>query len=146
MDTFNRLHLLAELDHEHCHLNHGPGVDTSVIAATDYIVVPIGYQEDGIREVSVRDLVIPVCHDCAVALQGNEWTLLFCLDCGESRWVYRHFAKNRYRHHILWLKGCPDCSGEFGGLYFNDPAGIIAQDHAAGRHRPFMVVPGEAAA
>ncbi len=51
---------------------------------------------------------------------GGKWTLLFCLDCGTSRWVYRELAKNSYRHHILWLKGCPDCSNTFGGLYFTD--------------------------
>jgi len=34
--------------------------------------------------------------------------------------MHRDLAKNRYRHHVLWLKGCPECSNEFGGLYFND--------------------------
>ena len=120
MNSFDRLHLLAELDSEHCQLNHGPGVDTSRIAATDYLVLPIGYRESTDCDVAVRELVIPVCFDCVRSLQGEEWTLLYCLDCGESRWVCRQLAKNRYRHHALWLKGCPDCSNEFGGLYFND--------------------------
>jgi len=38
----------------------------------------------------------------------------------KSRWVLRKTAKNSFRHNILWLRGCPDCSNEFGGLYFND--------------------------
>lgn len=120
MNSFDRLHLLAELDSEHCHLNHGPGIDTSRIAATDYLVLPIGYRESADCDVAMREMVIPVCFDCVQALQGEEWTLLYCLECGDSRWVCRQLAKNRYRHHVLWLKGCPDCSGEFGGLYFND--------------------------
>jgi hypothetical protein len=68
----------------------------------------------------VRDLVIPVCFDCALALKGDEWTLLYCFECASSRWVCRRLAKNNYRHHILWMRGCPDCTNEFGGLYFTD--------------------------
>jgi hypothetical protein len=70
--------------------------------------------------VTVRELVVPVCFDCAQALLHDEWTLLYCFECSHSRWVYRPLARNNYRHHILWLRGCPDCSNEFGGLYFND--------------------------
>jgi hypothetical protein len=120
MDTINTLHLLAELDHEHCHLNHGPDVECQNIPAVDYLVIPVGYKDNAVQDVAVRELVIPVCRECAESLQGTEWTLLYCLECGESRWVCRQFAKNRYRHHVLWLKGCPECSGELGGLYFND--------------------------
>jgi hypothetical protein len=65
-------------------------------------------------------MVIPVCRECVEALQGEEWTLLYCYECNENHWVFRKLARNQYRHHILWLKGCPDCTGEFGGLYFND--------------------------
>lgn len=132
MDTFNRLHLLAELDSEHCQLNHGPGVDTSRIAATDYLVQPVGYRERADCDIVTREMVVPVCFDCVQALQGEEWTLFYCLDCGESRWVCRQKAKNRYRHHVLWLKGCPECSSEFGGLYFSDSFhGVKVQGHPA---------------
>lgn len=120
MDSIDTLHLLADLGSEHCQLNHGPGINTEHIAAADYLVLPIGYKENSVQEVAVRELVIPVCLECAQALQGEEWTLLYCLDCGASRWVSRQHAKHQYRHHVLWLKGCPDCSNQFGGLFFND--------------------------
>jgi len=133
MNSFQTLHLLADLDSEHCQLNHGPGVDTSAVAAVDYLVLPVGYAEDEVAEQVVRELAIPLCAECREALQGEEWTLLYCLECGESRWVYRQLARNRYRHHVLWLKGCPDCGGTFGGLYFNDrPQGVAEQVQTQG--------------
>ena len=99
MDCFEKLALLAELGNEQCQLFHGLGAEKP--PAVNYIVVPIGYNKDKVRDIS--------------ALQG------YCLDCGESRWGLRCLARNKYRHKILWLKGCPECSGKFGGLYFNDP-------------------------
>ncbi len=120
MDSIDRVQLLADLEETHCQLNHGPGTKPEDFPAIDYIVIPFGYTEGEVREVSVRDLVVPVCRECADALLQDEWTLLYCFECGESRWVFRKLAKNMYRHHILWLRGCPDCSNQFGGLYFND--------------------------
>ena len=122
MKSHERLILLAELEHEHCHLYHGPGVDCECIRAVNYIILPIGYKKDKTNEIAKRELVIPICGECADALLGDEWTLLYCFESAQSRWVYRAWAKNRYRHHILWLRGCPDCSNKFGGLYFNDLA------------------------
>ncbi len=120
MDAIDRLRLLAELDHEYCSLNHGPETRSEDYPAVDYIVIPFGYQKDEVRETVTRELVVPVCEECAQALMGDEWTLLYCFECAGSRWVSRQLARNRYRHHILWLRGCPDCSNQFGGLYFND--------------------------
>ncbi|MBW2467146.1 MAG: hypothetical protein JRF02_07585 [Deltaproteobacteria bacterium] len=120
MDRIERLRLLAELSTEHCELNHGPGTKGEDYPAVDYIVVNIGYKEDEVKEVSVRKLVIPVCAECAEALVGDEWTLLYCFLCGNNRWVSRQLAKLEYRHHVLWLRGCPECTKEFGGLYFAD--------------------------
>ncbi len=98
---------------------HGSGMKKP--PAVNYIVIPIGYKKNEVRNISVRELVIPICGDCLSALQEEEWTLFYCLECGESRWVLRCLAKNKYRHKILWLNGCPECTGKFGGLYFNDP-------------------------
>jgi hypothetical protein len=109
------LALLAGLAEEHCGLNHGPGVDTSAIPASDYIALPMGN-----AETIKREMVIPVCAECAQALLGEEWTLIYCLECNQSQWICRARAKLHYRHHILWQKGCPKCTGKFGGLYFND--------------------------
>ena len=120
MNETDQIRLLADLEDEHCELNHGPSTNPEDNPATDYIILPIGYQEDSIKSVTVRELVVPVCFDCAQALLHDEWTLLYCFECSHSRWVYRPLARNNYRHHILWLRGCPDCSNEFGGLYFND--------------------------
>jgi hypothetical protein len=120
MDAIDKVRMMAELPFDHCNLNHGPGISNENIPAADYIVIPFGYREEEDIEVAERDLVIPVCYDCVQALKGDEWTLLYCFECAESRWICRKLAKNSYRHHILWLRGCPDCSRTFGGLYFTD--------------------------
>ncbi len=134
MDEIDRLQLLANLSEEFCELNHGPDTNREDFPASNYTITPIGYTDNEIEEVTARELVIPVCHECAEALQGEEWTLLYCLECSESRWVYRQLAKNNYRHHILWLKGCPDCSYEFGGLYFNDLQAISTEKEFLTHH------------
>ena len=120
MDAIDKMRMMAELSHDHCSLNHGPGISNEDLPAADYIVIPFGYREGEAREIAVRELVIPVCQDCVLALKGEDWTLLYCFECAESRWVCRQLAKNSYRHHILWLRGCPDCSNKFGGVYFTD--------------------------
>jgi hypothetical protein len=106
MDAIDKVRLMAELSNEHCSLNHGPGIGNDKISAADYVVMPIGYAENDVQDVAVRQLVIPVCFDCALALKGEEWTLLYCFECANSRWVCRKLAKNNFRHHILWLRGC----------------------------------------
>ena len=120
MDRLERLQLLAELATVHCELNHGPGINKEDYPAVDYIVVRLGYKEADGKEISVRKLVIPVCFECAQALAGDEWILLYCIFCGSNQWINRQLAKLKYRHHVLWLRGCPDCTKEFGGLYFAD--------------------------
>ncbi len=120
MNEIDKIQLLAELTHEHCELNHGPGTRPEDFPASDYIIMPFGYSENGVTDVAVREMVVPVCFDCATALLGDDWTLLYCFECCSSQWVYRKLAKNRYRHHVLWLRGCPRCTSKFGGLYFHD--------------------------
>lgn len=120
MNKAEQLVLLAELETAHCALNHGKETKAEDYKAVDYIITSIGTRTEDHQEKSVRELVIPICRECAEALQGEEWTLLYCFECAASRWVFRALAKNRYRHHVLWLKGCPDCTKKFGGLYFND--------------------------
>lgn len=124
MDTIDTVRLLSELEGEHCGLNHGPHTKAEDYQACDYLVIPFG---DAKAEIVTpdRDLVVPVCHECALALTGEEWTLLYCFECNASRWVNRRMAKNDYRHHVLWLRGCPDCSNKFGGLYFNDAENAV---------------------
>ncbi len=120
MDATEKLALLAQLETECCELNHGPDTHHEKRAAVDYIIQPFGYTVNDIEEVAVREMIVPVCAECAEALQGNDWTLFYCFDCCGSQWLYRKFAKNQYRHNILWLRGCPECQEDFGGLYFTD--------------------------
>lgn len=119
MDSIDVVRLLSEIEGEHCGLNHGPKTKPEDYQACDYIVIPFGDTRADLVTPD-RDLVVPVCHECALALTGEEWTLLYCFECNASRWVNRRMAKNQYRHHVLWLRGCPDCANKFGGLYFND--------------------------
>lgn len=121
MDTIDTVRLLSELEGEHCGLRHGPNTRMADYPASDYIVIPFGDTSKAVATTE-RELVVPVCLECAQALIGEEWTLLYCFECNASRWVNRALAKNQYRHHVLWLRGCPDCSNAFGGLYFNDAA------------------------
>ena len=140
MDEIERIRLLADLEESYCELNHGPDTRKEDFPAVDYIVLPVGYKEDEVQDVSVRELVIPVCFECAQALMGDDWTLLYCFECGESRWVCRDLAKNSYRHHILWLRGCPDCTNVFGGLYFTDvPEQVEQINFMIGAHERHIV-------
>ena len=123
MNEIDKLVLLAELEGETCGLNHGE--DDEDHFAVDYLTIPMASVKDPEDKF---DTTIPICQDCLNALYGDEWTLLFCLDCGSSAWVLQAAAKLKYTHlqsgkhyHMLGLKGCPHCSKEFGGLYFLDP-------------------------
>ena len=120
MDAIDTLHLLAELDGGFCELNHGPESHYKEHPATDYIVQPFGYNATDVEQVLTREMIVPVCGECAQALLSDDWTLLYCFDCCSSQWLNRHLTKNRYRHHILWMHGCPECAEELNGLYFSD--------------------------
>ena len=113
----DEVHMLAGLAGTYCQLKHAPGSKEEDYPAVDYIVAPVGNIATEEEETKIS---IPVCQECAEALQGDEWTLVYCVDCLSSHWVLRAVARLNYRHHILWLKGCPDCGGKFGGLYFTD--------------------------
>ena len=125
MNETDKLGLTASLYEEHCELNHGPKTGHLIIPAVDYIVQPFGYTINEVEEVSVRDMVIPVCAECASALHGDEWTLLYCFECNSSQWIARSKSKMKYCHHVLWLRGCRCCTKEFGGLYFSDIKALI---------------------
>jgi len=76
MDTIDTVRLLAELEGEHCWLNHGPQTKQEDYPASDYIVIPFG---DAKKEIQTpdRDLVVPVCLECAQALIGKT---ILCSD------------------------------------------------------------------
>lgn len=110
----------ADVAESYCELNHGPDTKQEDFPAVNAFIVPLGRQLSEVEFQEERKLVIPVCQDCADALQGEAWTLIFCLECSASQWVLRELAKNSYRHHVLWVRGCPECTNKFGGLYFAD--------------------------
>ena len=125
MDAIDTLGLLAQLEEEFCELNHGPDTSHEKHPAVDYIIQPFGYSVNEVEDFTTREMVVPVCGTCAEALHGNEWTLLYCFECNSSQWVSRSLAINRYRHNVLWLRGCPHCSEEFGGIYFTDFKAVV---------------------
>lgn len=122
MSGINELVLLSELASEdvRCELNHGPGTNDEFYPAVCFIVLPIGQNEGNDIYKQEHELTISVCKECSEALQEDEWTLLFCVTCTSSQWIARQQSKMRYRHHIVWLQGCPECTNEFGGIYFSD--------------------------
>ncbi len=124
IDDIDKLGLQAELVHTVCQLNHG-SYDKENHQAVDYLVIPMGEDQGNDTTHSDAEMVIPICHECAEALQGDEWTLIYCLDCGKSHWVLRALSRLNYRHHIIWIKGCPECGSEFRGVYFSDEDEIV---------------------
>ena len=113
MEAFKKMALLADLEGVRCSLNHGPGIEPP--EAVNYIIQYLG-EENACKS----EVALSICKECCDALQGDEWTLLFCLECSESQWVCRELARKHYRHHIIWSKGCPKCGNEFKGLYFTE--------------------------
>ena len=95
MNAIDKLALLASLAEESCELNHGPNTSHIHAPAVNYIVQPFGYSNGGVECVSVRDMVIPICLQCATALRGNDWTLLYCFECNSSQWISRRHARMR---------------------------------------------------
>jgi len=89
-----------------CGLNHGPG--QLVPMAVDYVVQGIGFSR-GMTTTVVAEVTIPVCIDCAMALQGAEWVLLYCGSCHASQWIERSKARREYSERFNWLESCPKC-------------------------------------
>jgi hypothetical protein len=118
MIELDRLHLLADMCGAHCELNHGPGIENERYPAVDYLVWPVGYRESPNVSTAVRDYAVPICQDCLDALEGEEWTLLYCNQCCSSQWVLRAISRLEYRHSVIRLRGCPKCGGRFGGCWF----------------------------
>ena len=119
MDVVDIPGLREQLKQEHCELNHELGTNYDKRGAVDYIIQPSGYTTSDIGEVAVRETIVPVCADCIETMLGNDWILFYCIECCCSQWVYKKLAQNYCRHNILWLLGCPECSEEFGRLYFS---------------------------
>lgn len=73
--------------------------------ATDFIVQPLGFN-DKVKE----EIVVPICKECIKFISGDEWVLLYCVQCLSSQWLSRSLAKRTYDSSIVWMDGCPKCS------------------------------------
>lgn len=117
MDAIDKLAFLADLGKSFCELNHGPNTKQEDYKAVDYIVQAFGYNGKNQHE-----LLIPICAECVQGLQDADWVLLYCFSCNQSQWINKKLSKNKYKHKIIWLNGCPSkgCTGKFGGIYFTE--------------------------
>lgn len=113
MDTTEYIHNVLELQDEICHLKHSVMDPAENHPAVDYLCQHIGHAESEDSSVVDYTLQIPICQECAEALQGDEWVLLFCLNCCKSQWVLRVLAKIMYpkEQHVVFMEDCPCCEG-----------------------------------
>ena len=75
------------------------------------LAVDFLHQHFGFGGNATDTLRIPVCQDCVDALLGDEWILMFCIHCNQSRWISRKWSRNAYPPglSIKWIDGCPEC-------------------------------------
>lgn len=93
-----------DLEGQRCMLYHHPQDPAG--KAVDYLNQKFGF--DG----NVQDILrVPICQDCVDALLGDEWVLMYCVHCNESRWVSRKYSFHAYPDglKIKWIDGCPGC-------------------------------------
>lgn len=104
-NVFRLVHEMINLIGKRCCLFHLP--DEELPEAVDCI-----QQEFGRDDIPVHKVSIPICAECAEALLSGEWTLLYCLNCNESRWALNRRIRTQYiikDKPINWLKSCPGC-------------------------------------
>jgi len=57
--------------------------------------------------------VIPICETCVERLHSNDWILLYCVQCGNSIWIYKPNSLRQYHYpdgeHIKWMNECHKC-------------------------------------
>ena len=119
IDDTDKAGLFAELVNQQCSLQHN---DQSDNPAVDYIVCPMGIKESDVIENIQAYHSIPICKECAEALQDKDWVLIFCYKCTKSQWVYKPLSKIYYSDdtHIIWIEGCPECSKKAKRVIHND--------------------------
>ena len=59
-------------------------------------------------------IAIPICQECVEALHSNTWVLLYCVNCNQSQWVHKGYAKRHYKdnEHVIFMTACPHCYKE----------------------------------
>jgi hypothetical protein len=117
-ESIYKIHALIDLEGEHCHLKHSTEDPAENHPAVDYLCQGFGDKietNDGsIIEVPDSIIRIPICAECVEALLGDEWILLYCVNCNSSQWICRKYAKYPYPPwlHVKWMDECPICFGE----------------------------------
>lgn len=92
---------------EKCALKHEPGVEVPVASV-------VLTQEFGIEGGASESVQIPLCEECARwwATEKSDWVLMYCVDCGESQWIFKPLSKREWNDSkVMWLGGCLKCSG-----------------------------------
>jgi len=111
MDSLEKAALMAELPYTECCINHGGYLPES-LQAVDYVVIPIGCDENNVSSVITRELVIPICGECSETLHSNDpnWVLFICINCSSSQWKLRRLLRTEYSDDIMqFMKYCPHC-------------------------------------
>lgn len=106
----------ANINGETCALWHLPSDPANEHPAVDYLCHQMGeILPDGTAEPDA-ELRIPICADCVDALLSNEWVLIYCINCGDSRWSCKALSDHDWPEdiQIAALKSCPSC-------YYGEP-------------------------
>ncbi|MFA5543587.1 MAG: hypothetical protein WDA47_07400 [Bacilli bacterium] len=97
----------AEKVHEtyKCELWHDPKEE---VPNADNFILQKVVTQDGCVHISVA-----VCQECIDYLQGGEWLLLYCVNCGSSAWRIKELShySGEYENNIVWCPHCPHCGG-----------------------------------
>lgn len=111
MNNSDYIRNTLELINETCHLKHSRMDPAENHPAVEFLCQHIGHLESEDSSVIDYTIQIPICEECAEALQGDEWVLLFCLNCSKSQWVLRALAKKVYHkdQHVVFMEECPCC-------------------------------------
>lgn len=104
--TIDNLHATIDLQNEYCHLKHSEEDPAENHPAVDYLCQSFGYEN-----IKNEEFRIPICEECVEALSGNEWVLFYCVQCHNSQWLCRKYAKFSYptNLHVKWVDECPIC-------------------------------------
>jgi len=105
--------IVAEMniEGEMCVLNHNDGIERP---AVDFLCHQLGYQLPDDDYETDAELRIPICEECVAGLISGEWILFYCIECTESQWLQKKYAKMNYQEgtNIIALKTCPKCHNE----------------------------------
>lgn len=101
-----------------CDLFHEP--EFTEIQTAYAISIPFGH--NGHYD---SDMILALCERCFSRLQDNDWMLIYCYECNQSRWINKLLSKLRYREdtQIIWTRGChecPDFDGKPKATYFTN--------------------------